>query len=101
MNTSNNFTLDFSSSQFYNTGCIDEINKFSKLCTNFKANVIETMNHKIYLAIILMITFIILMFILRYGFDKYKDYTWFIFIIKRIDWILLCIAICSIALLFI
>jgi hypothetical protein len=41
------------------------------------------------------------MFVLRYGFDKYKDYTWFIFVIKRIDWILLCISICSIALLFI
>jgi hypothetical protein len=100
INTSN-FSLDFSSSQFYNTGCIDELDKLSKLCSDFRVNVADTMNDKVYLAFILMIIFIVLMFVLRYGFDKYKDYTWFIFVIKRIDWILLCISICSIALLFI
>lgn len=98
-----NKTMDLYKYELYNVGCIDENRKVAELCTQFKVDVLNSVNHRFEIAIILLCIFIILQFTLRYGFKEYleyKNYILYQFVLKRIDWITILLAISVIALMF-
>jgi hypothetical protein len=94
-----NFTApDRTANSFYNTGCIDEINKIIEDCTEFKAQVLQSVSTRFKVAVIMMITLIIIRFFLEYS---NWNSEWKVFIIKRLDVALIVTALVTIAMFFI
>lgn len=87
---------------FYNPSCIDELQKMATKCTDFKAQVINTVHQRFLIGMI--VTFILFAFIIYVKYDKpkfsqtefYKKH-----IEYRIDFFTLMIFIITISLLFI
>lgn len=93
-----NQTANIYDTATYNSGCITEINKILDECTKFKADVLSTMSNRFKIAVIILIVLILVRFFLEYS--KYKDNPTIIFILARLNWVLIVTALCTIALMF-
>jgi vacuolar-type H+-ATPase subunit I/STV1 len=100
MNTTN-LTMELYKYSTYSQGCIDDVNKALSYCETFKVHVINNMSNRFLYGVIALIIFVILSFIFRYVIYKYSSMTWYIFILKRIDWILIVLSLTLIAMMFI
>lgn len=92
-----NITIDLNQ-PFQNPGCSMEIEAIIKRCTDFKAEVLTTMNTRFKVAVIIMIIIILLTMILKYS--KYSDHPGVQFILRRLEWIGVVVAILTIGLMF-
>lgn len=90
------FILDKGNVSFFNTGCIEEVNKALSMCEDFKAQVLTTVTHRFEYAIIILCVLIFISTILKYSGWKFYDRIEF-----HIDWVIIAITICVIALMFV
>lgn len=95
-----NQTIDFSNTTFYNTGCIDEINKFSKLCTDFKVDVLSNYDMRFKITIILLIIFIAFRFYTKYSKPQFIYSSFWNYFDMRLDFIIAILSIFAITFMF-
>ena len=93
--------MEFSNTSFYNTGCIDEINKFSKLCTDFKVDVLANYNLRFEITIILLVIFVSFRLYTRYSKPLFTEHKfWLEYADTRLDFIIAILMIFTIAFMF-
>lgn len=96
-----NETIDFSSQQFYNTGCIDELAKFSKLCIDFKVDVLANYNLRFKITVILLIIFVSFRLYTKYSRPLFTEHKfWLEYADSRLDFIIAILMIFTIAFMF-
>jgi len=85
--------FDKNNNSFFNTGCIDEINKFKLLCEHFQADILSNTNSHFKLFLIALIIFVIINFV----FESFVNENWKYYkLIKgRLVWITFLLAICT------
>jgi hypothetical protein len=98
MNITNNITIDLYKDALYNPSCIAEMEKFQSFCTNFRVMVINSVTARFKIALFMLIFFVILRFIIDY--TNLRDTNFFIVNKFHIDWIIMLLAIFTIALMF-
>ena len=98
-NLTNNFTMD-TLNHFQNLGCQGELNNLSKMCMDFKVSIISKFNTKFMVGFYILIILIFFIMFVKYIEPKWSKTETYSFIAKRIDWIILLISICEVAILF-
>lgn len=96
-----NASLDIDANSFYNTGCIDEINKIVRQCSEFKADISSRVMSQFHLGMGLL--FVLLMFRLyvEYGKPKFSQTEFYrTKIAYRLDFAIIITLFCDVALLF-
>ena len=91
-----NFTeLNINNNSFFNTGCIDEINKFKSLCEDFHADILSNTSTYFKIFLIALISSVIINFL----FENFVNSEWKYYeLIKgRLLWATFVIAICTIS----
>ena len=99
INTSNQF-IDFKNVSFYNQNCINEINKFSKLCTKFKVDVLANYNTRFEVTIILLVIFIAFRFYVDYSKPQFINSEFWKYFDRRLDFIIAILCIFAITFMF-
>ena len=93
---------DINNNSFFNTGCIDELNKMTAKCTNFKAQVVSSISHNFQLTIILLLIFVAYKIFIEYSKPKFSQTEFYQKkIVYRIDFIIMILVIITIAFFFI
>ena len=95
-----NQSMDFSNTSFYNTGCIDEIAKFSKLCTDFKIDVLSNYNIRFQITLILLVFAIAFMLYVKYSKPQFINSAFWKYFDMRLDFIIAILCIFAITFMF-
>lgn len=92
--------MDLYNMSLYNTGCIDEINRFSKLCSQFRVDVINSLHTHFLIGFFIISFFIILKIWIEYSRPKFIGSKWYQYAKMRIDFIIIASIIMTIGLMF-
>lgn len=95
-----NQTIDFAQQQFYNTNCIDEIEKFSKLCTTFKVDVLNNYDLRFKVTIILLLIFVAFRLYTKYSKPQFINSAFWNYFDMRLDFIIAILCIFTITFMF-
>jgi hypothetical protein len=93
--------FDINNNSFFNTGCIDEINKITERCSQFKLQVIEHMDKKFMIALIILSIFIMYQLAIKYYKPKFSQSRFYMkYIDYRIDFVIIILLVSYIAYIF-
>lgn len=96
MNNTLNFTqaFDINNNSLFSPQCITECNKISDMCSKFQLHVIQTMNIRFIIALMILFTIILFQLYIKYFKPKFSQTElWMNKVDYRIDfvmWILMC-----------
>lgn len=97
-----NLTYNPQELALYNPSCIKEMETFQKFCLEFKANVIETISTRFKICVIILVVLIFLRMYLYYHKPAFTQTEWYQKRVEyRIDFIIMIVALITIAYLFI
>ncbi len=94
--------VNINNNSFFNTGCIDEVAKATRMCADFKVQVINKINYNFKVSFFLFIVVVLFKFYVEYSkpkwsqSDVYKNFFAF-----KVDWIMILLLFTTVALMFV
>lgn len=93
--------FDINNNSFFNPGCIDEINKITTKCSDFKVHVVNTIETRFIIALSITLALILWKLIIEEIEPKFSKTETYKFINARLNMALFITVLCDIALLFV